>query len=141
MWVVQKKAITGVNQPRLRIHDTQEWYDLYQPVTNDELQKFFDRYTKGIENGWESTPKVRVSLLGYNEVGWPFDLCTFSTRLKSLSAQHCQLCIPGLAHSRNQAPNPLSHILRHSDSGTTERVLNSDLRRRRPFDPGRLRPR
>jgi uncharacterized protein len=59
-----------VNKPRLRVHDTQEWYDLYQPVTNDELQKFFDRYTKGIENGWESTPKVRVSLLGYNEVYW-----------------------------------------------------------------------
>ena len=53
---------------RLRIHDTQEWYDLYQPATNDELQRFFDRYTKGIDNGWEKTPNVRVSLLGFNEV-------------------------------------------------------------------------
>ncbi len=52
---------------RLRIHDTQEWYDLYQPRVNDELQRFFDRYTKGIENGWETTPRVRVSLLGFNE--------------------------------------------------------------------------
>ena len=53
---------------RLRIHTTQEWHDLYQPQNNNELQRFFDRYTKGIENDWESTPRVRVSLLGYNLV-------------------------------------------------------------------------
>lgn len=27
----------------------------------------FDHYTKGFENGWEQTPKVRVSLLGFNQ--------------------------------------------------------------------------
>lgn len=51
---------------RLRIHDTQEWYDLYQPWANDDLQRFFDKYLKGIDNGWETTPRVRHSLLGYN---------------------------------------------------------------------------
>ena len=62
-------SISAADSIRLRIHDTQEWYDLYQPKTNDELQSFFDRYTKGIENGWEeSTPPVRISLLGFNEV-------------------------------------------------------------------------
>lgn len=54
---------------RLRIHDTQEWHDLYQKSTNDDLQLFFDKYAKGIDNAWEKTPKVRVSLLGYNLVG------------------------------------------------------------------------
>lgn len=53
---------------RLRVHSTQEWYDLYQESTNDELQKFFDKYTKGLDNGWELTPRVRVSLLGFNQV-------------------------------------------------------------------------
>jgi uncharacterized protein len=57
-----------ISRLRLRIHTTQEWHDLYQPHNNDELQRFFDRYTKGIENDWETTPKVRVSLLGYNIV-------------------------------------------------------------------------
>lgn len=40
---------------------------MYQKTTTDELQVFFDRYLKGIDNGWESTPQVRVSLLGYNQ--------------------------------------------------------------------------
>jgi uncharacterized protein len=30
------------------------------------LQKFFDKYLKALDNGWEATPKVRHSLLGYN---------------------------------------------------------------------------
>lgn len=53
---------------RLRVHPTQEWYDMYQPETNDELQRFLDRYTKGIQNDWEETPQVRVSILRFNQV-------------------------------------------------------------------------
>ena len=54
---------------RLRVHATQEWHDLYQKSTSDELQLFFDRYTKGVLNGFENTtPKVRVSLIGFNLV-------------------------------------------------------------------------
>lgn len=53
---------------RLRIHHTQEWYDLYQKSANDDLQKFFDRYLYGKDNGWESTPRVRHSLLGFNVI-------------------------------------------------------------------------
>lgn len=50
----------------LRVHPYQEWYDLYRPEINDELQRFFDRFCKGIENGWEtSTPPVRLSLLSF----------------------------------------------------------------------------
>ncbi|GME44511.1 hypothetical protein GTA08_BOTSDO06067 [Neofusicoccum parvum] len=50
----------------LRCCPTQEWYDLYQQEHVDDLQHFFDRYLKGIENGWEATPRIRLSLLGYN---------------------------------------------------------------------------
>lgn len=50
----------------MRLHHTQEWHDLYQQSANDDLQKFFDKYLRGIDNGWELTPKVRHSLLGYN---------------------------------------------------------------------------
>ena len=50
----------------LRVHPYQEWYDLYRPEINDELQRYFDRYCKGIENGWEhDIPPVRLSLLGF----------------------------------------------------------------------------
>ncbi|KNG91587.1 hypothetical protein ANOM_000005 [Aspergillus nomiae NRRL 13137] len=51
----------------LRVHSTQEWHDLYRPEATDDLQRFYDYYAKGIQNGWEAeTPRVRLSLLGYD---------------------------------------------------------------------------
>lgn len=47
----------------LRVHNTHEWFDYYTPENVKDLNKFFDRYLKGIENGWENTPKVRLSVL------------------------------------------------------------------------------
>lgn len=55
----------------LTVHDTQEWHDLYQPQRNSELNAFFDKYLKGIENGWESKPSVRASFIGFNQVEEP----------------------------------------------------------------------
>ena len=45
----------------LRVHNTNEWLDFY--THQDDLCKFFDRYLKGENNGWENTPKVRLSVL------------------------------------------------------------------------------
>lgn len=51
-----------------RICPWQEWYDLWvEKESTEELQRFFDRYLKGIENGWEKTPKVRVTALQFGE--------------------------------------------------------------------------
>jgi hypothetical protein len=47
----------------LRVHNTGEWPDYYQPEYVEDLRKFFDRYLKGIKNGWEKTPRVRLSVL------------------------------------------------------------------------------
>lgn len=47
----------------LRIHDTQEWPDFYQEKHQEDLLRFFDHYLKGIDNGWEQTPRVRYSVL------------------------------------------------------------------------------
>lgn len=58
----------------LRVHDTQEWFDYYTPENVENLRKFFDHYLKGIDNGWEKTPKVRLSVLnpgGKDIVGRP----------------------------------------------------------------------
>jgi predicted acyl esterase len=49
----------------LRVHPYHEWYDLYRPEINDELQRCFDTYCKGIETGWEDTAPVRLSLLAF----------------------------------------------------------------------------
>lgn len=56
----------------LRVHNTMEWTDYYDPVHKEDLRRFFDRYLKGMDNGWEQTPKVRLSVLnpgGTDEVG------------------------------------------------------------------------
>ncbi|KAL5002754.1 Alpha/Beta hydrolase protein [Aspergillus recurvatus] len=52
----------------LRWHPYQEWFDLWgNPEATTELLSFFDRYLKGIENGWEATPRVRMAVLKYGE--------------------------------------------------------------------------
>jgi uncharacterized protein len=51
----------------LRVHPYQEWYDLYRSDVVDDLQAFFDRFCKNIDNGWDkSTPPVRLSLLSFD---------------------------------------------------------------------------
>jgi len=46
----------------LRIHNTNEWVDLYTETNRQDLKKFFDYYLKGIKNDWPGTPKVRLTL-------------------------------------------------------------------------------
>ena len=45
----------------LRIHNTHEWYDFYHH--QEDLLRFFDHYLKGLDNGWEETPRVRMAVL------------------------------------------------------------------------------
>lgn len=45
------------------MHNTQEWPDFYAPENSAELLRFFDRYLKDADNGWENTPRVRISVL------------------------------------------------------------------------------
>lgn len=47
----------------LQIHNTQEWPDYYSDAGQEDRQKFFDRYLKGIDNGREEIPHVCYSLL------------------------------------------------------------------------------
>lgn len=53
----------GSKDKWLRIHNTMEWPDYYEPVNLEDLRRFFDHYLKDVENGWEKTPRVRYSLL------------------------------------------------------------------------------
>lgn len=47
----------------LRVHNTNEWYDYYQPENVEDLRKFFDFYLNDVKNDWEATPRVRLSIL------------------------------------------------------------------------------
>jgi predicted acyl esterase len=53
----------GSKQKWLRVNNTNEWLDFYTPKYSAELLRFFDRYLKDEQNGWEQTPKVRVCVL------------------------------------------------------------------------------
>lgn len=50
-------------QKWLRVNNTNEWLDFYTPKYSEELLRFFDRFLKGEENGWEQTPRVRICVL------------------------------------------------------------------------------
>jgi predicted acyl esterase len=65
----------------LRVHNTQEWIDLADADRIADLQRFFDRFLKGIDNGWEDTPRVRLFVLdpgGTDVVDRPADDLTAS---------------------------------------------------------------
>ncbi|MDF3843500.1 CocE/NonD family hydrolase [Pseudomonas citronellolis] len=46
----------------LRIHNSQEWPDYYDEANVEDLRRFFDRYLKDLDNGWENTPRVRYAV-------------------------------------------------------------------------------
>jgi predicted acyl esterase len=52
-------------QKWLRVHNSQEWPDYYDDANVEDLRRFFDRYLKDEDNGWESTPRVRYSVLDF----------------------------------------------------------------------------
>jgi len=45
-------------QKWLRIHNVQEWPDYYDDANTERLRRFFDRFLKDADNGWEDTPTV-----------------------------------------------------------------------------------
>ena len=47
----------------LRVIENFEWPDYYALPQMEDLRRFFDRYLKGIQNDWEMTPRVRLSVL------------------------------------------------------------------------------
>ena len=47
----------------MRCHQVFEWPDTYNPKWLQDLKLFFDRYLKGIYNGWELTPKIRMEVM------------------------------------------------------------------------------
>ena len=60
-------------QKWLRAHREFEWPDFYSAKYMPELKAFFDRYCKGIRNGWESTPRVRIEVQDRFDESWQVD--------------------------------------------------------------------
>ncbi|NNJ98887.1 MAG: CocE/NonD family hydrolase, partial [Desulfatitalea sp.] len=88
----------------LRIHNTQEWLDYYEPKYIDDLRRFYDHYLKGADNGWQQTPRVRMSVLnpgGKDEIDRP------ETEFPPARAKHKKLFID--ASSNKMTPDPVEN--------------------------------
>lgn len=60
----------GTEQKWLRAHRDFEWPDYYTRRNLEDLKHFFDRYLKGIRNGWELTPRVRIDVMDVGETNY-----------------------------------------------------------------------
>ncbi len=49
-------------QKWLRIHNIQEWPDYYDDANTEQLRRFFDRFLKNADNGWDDTPRVQYAV-------------------------------------------------------------------------------
>jgi predicted acyl esterase len=58
-------AFRRISSPKkwLRAHRDFEWPDYYRPENIEDLRRFFDRFLKGIRNGWEMTPRLRLDVM------------------------------------------------------------------------------
>ncbi len=54
----------------LRVHRDFEWPDARDPQNIEDLRRFFDRYLKGIHNGWEMTPRVRLDVMDAGNIDY-----------------------------------------------------------------------
>jgi len=65
----------GSAEKWLRVNNRQEWTDQYDPDNQLDLLRFFDHYLKGHNNGWENTPRIRMSILdpgGTDKINVPY---------------------------------------------------------------------
>lgn len=53
----------GTEKKWMRVHNGMEFIDYRLPENIAEVRKFFDKYLKGIDNDWEQTPRIRLSVL------------------------------------------------------------------------------
>ncbi|MBN1367777.1 MAG: CocE/NonD family hydrolase [Dehalococcoidales bacterium] len=68
------RKITSPNK-WLRIHRDFEWPDYYTPNNLKDLRDFFDRYLKGIRNGWEMMAPVRLDVMDVDDSDYQVNRC------------------------------------------------------------------
>lgn len=55
----------GTEEKWLRVHDTDHNRELFWEESVQDLLKFFDHYMKDVDNSWEKTPRVRLTVLDF----------------------------------------------------------------------------
>jgi uncharacterized protein len=53
----------------LDVHGHKKWEHYHRPENVDYVRRFFDRFLKGMDNGWEDRPPVRLEIRERGETG------------------------------------------------------------------------
>ncbi len=106
----------------LRAHREFEWPDAYSPAGLEDLKRFFDRYLKGVRNGWELTPRVRLEVMDAYE--FDFQTNRPEDRFPLKRTVYKKLFID--AGSGAMSPEPLESMSKVSYDGATG-VVNFDM--------------
>lgn len=114
-------AFRKISSPHkwLRVHNTQEWEDYYDPEHVAELTKFFDRYLKDEVNDWESTPRVRISVLdpGHEDI---VDRVVSDWPVPGLETKTLHLQTDGeLSDDRSSTENSIAYSVEEQPGGIT----------------------
>jgi predicted acyl esterase len=106
----------GTEEKWLRAHRDFEWPDYYQPENVADLRLFFDRYLKGLHNGWEMTPRVRLDVMDYGDRDWATRRA--ETDFPLPGTIHKPLYLDGATGGLHSSPMPTESKLEYvADSG------------------------
>lgn len=94
----------------LRAHRDFEWPDTYDPNNLEDLKRFYDRYLKGIHNGWEMTPRIRLDIMDAYDVDYQEKRAEQAWPIKRTEYKNLYL----------DATTPLDSVDESQDGGTKE---------------------
>lgn len=105
-------AFMKISSPQkwLRAHREFEWADAYMWWNLEDLKRFFDRYLKGIRNGWEATPPVRIDVM--DAYDYDFQLARPEREFPLARTQYQKLHLD--AASASLSPQPVASVSKAS---------------------------
>lgn len=120
----------------LRVHNTHEWPDFYSDVYTEDLRGFFDHYLLGVDNGWQRTPTVRLSILDPGgtdvvdlpEPRWPIAATVHQPLYLDVLAGRLTAAAPPQESEVRYAAADGQVVLRHRFDHDTDLVGYSNLR-------------
>lgn len=101
----------------LRIHNTQEWPDLFDRYNLADLTKFFDHYLKDKDNGWEKTPRIRYAVL---DLGEKKDLFYESDQYPIAASETKTLYLDAKSGQLQEMPVEAASLVRYETDSETD---------------------
>ncbi|KAI0127396.1 Alpha/Beta hydrolase protein [Xylariales sp. AK1849] len=105
----------------LRVHNKQEWSDYYDDMSQRDLLRFFDFYLHSkVENSWDCTPKVRLSVLHLGLTNWPDTVNRAETNFPLARTRYTKYFLGGEGSLSTKPPADAAQVSYDSAAGKTE---------------------